>query len=166
MSDTWYVDGLRFDCQRCGDCCTGGPGYVFLRRGEGEEIASFLGVESEVFRRLHTRRVGRSRSLKEESDGRCVFFSPEGCLVYRVRPQQCRTFPFWPRIITCRAAWDAAGRECPGIGRGRLFGPAEIEDLAGRLAGEDQVGLHHFDPRRAGGEEPRIPHQTPPERQD
>ena len=27
MSEPWYQDGLQFRCTRCGNCCTGAPGY-------------------------------------------------------------------------------------------------------------------------------------------
>ena len=29
-SAPWYRDGLRFTCTRCGNCCTGAPGYVWV----------------------------------------------------------------------------------------------------------------------------------------
>ena len=29
-SPEWYRDGLRFECTRCGACCTGAPGYVWV----------------------------------------------------------------------------------------------------------------------------------------
>ena len=32
----WYDAGLKFQCTRCGACCTGAPGYVWVN---GEEIA-------------------------------------------------------------------------------------------------------------------------------
>ena len=30
MAEPWYRDGLRFECTRCGHCCTGAPGYVWV----------------------------------------------------------------------------------------------------------------------------------------
>ncbi|MFM7740581.1 MAG: YkgJ family cysteine cluster protein, partial [Planctomycetota bacterium] len=29
-AEPWYKDGLRFQCSQCGDCCTGGAGYVWV----------------------------------------------------------------------------------------------------------------------------------------
>src|SRR5438105_3224904 len=29
-SEPWYQDGLRFSCTRCGHCCTGEPGFVWV----------------------------------------------------------------------------------------------------------------------------------------
>src|SRR5207248_8895996 len=40
MSDTpappgpWYQDGLAFTCTRCGKCCTGEPGFVWVTDDE------------------------------------------------------------------------------------------------------------------------------------
>ena len=31
-AEPWYRDGLRFACTRCGACCTGAPGYVWVDR--------------------------------------------------------------------------------------------------------------------------------------
>jgi Fe-S-cluster containining protein len=72
-------------------------------------------------------------SLKEKSNFDCIFWK-DGCTVYAARPLQCRTFPFWPSILVSAAAWEVAKSGCPGMGRGLLAGPAEIE---ARLAAQD-----------------------------
>ena len=83
---------MRFGCQRCGACCTGAPGYVWLEHEEAAAIAARLGMESAVFLSRHTRRVEGGLSLREETDGRCVLFeSGLGCRAYEARPRQCRT---------------------------------------------------------------------------
>jgi hypothetical protein len=127
----WYAAGLRFQCRRCGACCTGAPGYVWLQTGEAAAIAARIGIEHEDFLSRHTRRVFGLLSLKEDPDGRCVFFEPgRGCRVYEARPRQCRTWPFWERIVAGRAAWEREAAECPGMGAGELFGAEEIERLS------------------------------------
>jgi len=30
MEDSFYKDGLSFECQACSNCCRKDPGYVFL----------------------------------------------------------------------------------------------------------------------------------------
>jgi len=47
-----------------------------------------------------------------------------------VRPTQCRTYPFWPENVKSADAWHALEPDCPGLNRGRLFTPAEIDALA------------------------------------
>jgi len=140
-TSTWYAAGLRFTCQRCGACCTGAPGYVWLERGDAAAIAARLGMESAGFLARYTRRVDGGLSLREEADGRCVFFETGvGCRVYEARPRQCRTWPFWARIVATPAAWEREAADCPGIGRGDVIGPGEIERLA-RYPDQDDGSL-------------------------
>ena len=53
----------------------------------------------------------------------------QGCMVYPVRPRQCRTFPFWSENLKDAAAWEALRPGCPGIGEGRLFPSEEIRRI-------------------------------------
>jgi len=127
----WYANGLRFSCQRCGSCCTGAPGYVWLQSEEATAIAARLGMESAGFISRYARRVDGGLSLREEADGRCVLFeSGSGCRAYEVRPRQCRTWPFWARIVATRAAWEREAADCPGMGVGELVGQDEIDDVS------------------------------------
>lgn len=126
--EPWYAAGLRFGCQRCGACCAGAPGYVWVQAEEAAALASELGLGLPEFLGRHTRRVDDSLSLREEADGRCVLFEPgSGCRAYAARPRQCRTWPFWPRLIASRANWEREAADCPGMGQGELYGREEIE---------------------------------------
>lgn len=125
----WYKEGLRFECQRCGACCTGAPGYVWVTDEETDAIARFLGVPREEFARKYLRRAGSRDSLIELSDGRCIFYMGDFCQIYPVRPSQCRTFPFWETVIASPESWQRSQKACPGIGKGRLFTIEEIEDI-------------------------------------
>src|SRR5581483_2099839 len=102
-SDTkppWYRDGLSFSCTRCGACCTGAPGYVWVNAEEIERIAAFRGETVERFSKQFVRRVGEHFSLVEKPGGDCIFWEKErGCTVYPARPAQCQTWPFWPENI-------------------------------------------------------------------
>lgn len=130
-ADPWYAAGLRFSCQRCGACCTGAPGYVWLDTEDAAALATRLGLESAGFLARYTRRVDDRLSLREAADGRCVLFeSGLGCRAYEARPRQCRTWPFWARIVATPAAWMREAADCPGIGAGEVIGAAQIERLA------------------------------------
>jgi Fe-S-cluster containining protein len=88
-------------------------------------------LETADFIATHTRRVDGRLSLREEPDGRCVLFeSGLGCRAYEARPRQCRTWPFWARIVATSAAWEREAADCPGMGTGDVIGPEEIERLA------------------------------------
>ena len=139
MSDTvserpWYRDGLAFECTRCGACCTGAPGYVWVNAEEIAALAAFRGETVDDFSRRHVRRVGLRDSLIERPGGDCIFWSKDqGCTVYEARPVQCRTWPFWPENIESPKAWDGVRAVCPGSGTGTLFTVEEIRASAARV---------------------------------
>jgi Fe-S-cluster containining protein len=118
----WYRDGLRFTCTGCGGCCTGEPGYVWVKPAEIEALAAALGISREQFERRFVRAVGLRFSLVERDNGDCVLFDADSrrCRVYDARPHQCRTWPFWPENVSTPAAWAKTARRCPGCNRGRL----------------------------------------------
>ncbi len=66
-----------------------------------------------------------SHSIRETDDGCCLFYG-NGCRIYAVRPQQCRSYPFWLGNLRSKRRWHTAMRACPGIGRGRLYTRAQI----------------------------------------
>lgn len=96
---------------------------------EIEAIARFLGLSADDFGRRYLRRVGRSLSLIEKPNHDCVFWDG-GCTVYAARPNQCRTFPFWPENIETAGAWEAVVHQCPGAGTGRRYDLVEIRRLS------------------------------------
>ena len=132
MSEPWYRDGLQFTCTRCGACCTGAPGYVWVNSDEINQIAKFRGESAEDVSGKYVRRVGLALSLIEHSNGDCVFYDREGrgCSIYSVRPRQCRTWPFWHSNLRNRAAWSETCRLCPGAGKGDFVSSDEIVRLA------------------------------------
>jgi hypothetical protein len=134
--DPWYRDGLRFACTRCGACCTGAPGYVWVDADEIARIAAHRDESPEQFSGRFVRRVGNRYSLVERPGGDCIFWSREaGCTVYDARPAQCRTWPFWPENIADAESWGRTARACPGSGSegGRLFTVEEIRATAAKV---------------------------------
>jgi Fe-S-cluster containining protein len=127
----WYAAGLHFTCTQCGDCCTGAPGYVWLTDDELEAIASHLGQPVAEVRDLYTRKAKGKRTLREKSNGDCVFFDrKKGCTVYPVRPAQCRTWPFWESNLETPEDWKRTCETCPGSGKGELI---PVEEISRRL---------------------------------
>jgi Fe-S-cluster containining protein len=131
-SRDWYEDGLRFRCTRCGNCCTGAPGAVWVSAEEIAALADWLGASREAFERSYVRAVGGGRSLLERFGGDCVFYDARarGCTVYEARPVQCRAWPFWDANVASPGAWDETARACPGAGRGELVSADEIQRRA------------------------------------
>jgi len=127
MPESWYQDGLRFTCTRCGHCCTGEPGYVWVTDEELAAIAAHRGEPTEIARSLYTRWTLRGRTLREKTNGDCIFYDgAEGCTVYPARPTQCRTWPFWESNVATPEDWQRTRRLCPGAGRGQLIPVEEI----------------------------------------
>ena len=79
--------------------------------------------------------------LKEEkTKPDCMFLKNKGCTVYEARPNQCRTWPFWPELMNAKA-WKSEVRTfCPGVGQGKLWSKEEIEESMSKdLANEKNL---------------------------
>lgn len=127
MGEPWYREGLKFECTRCGDCCAGTPGYVWVDLDEIRRLASHLEITIELFGQTYLRRVEDRISLVEKAGDACVFWDSEaGCTVYDARPQQCRTWPFWSENLKDPKAWEATRQVCPGAGQGQIYSLGSI----------------------------------------
>ncbi len=128
-SDSFWYDGLQFTCTSCGHCCRYEPGYVFLSDDDVETLSNHLKITDKVFLANYCRIVNlgitNRLSLTEKDNNDCIFWS-DGCTVYRARPLQCRTYPFWPSIMGAPENWERESLECPGINRGKKHSAREI----------------------------------------
>lgn len=133
--DPWYKDGLCFECTQCGNCCTGGPGFVWVEEDEIQAIADHLDKSIGEIRLMYTRPAKGRTSLNEYANGDCFFFDPEQrrCTIYSARPRQCRTWPFWNSVLASEADWKDIQRNCPGAGHGKLVTLEEIELLSAQV---------------------------------
>lgn len=120
----WYAPGLNFQCTQCGDCCTGPPGYVWFSPEEGAAMAEFLGIDENTFYfHYAVKKSGRWTldEVKRKGKYDCVFLKTDpktgksGCSIYKVRPTQCRTWPFWDSNLSSPRAWARAAKSCPGM---------------------------------------------------
>jgi Fe-S-cluster containining protein len=131
-NDLWYKEGLRFECLRCGGCCSGFSGTVRITDDEIHALALRLHLTDAEFRSNFTRSVGRGViSLIEKENKDCIFFDKEeGCTVYAGRPRQCRTWPFWRSNIYSPDRWKRGGERCPGMDKGRLYVADHIKETS------------------------------------
>ena len=132
MSEPWYQDGLRFTCTRCGHCCTGEPGFVWVEDdGPGGHRRSIAANRSKRSRRCT--RAGPAAaglSAKRATAIASSTTAQQGCTVYAVRPPQCRTWPFWESNVDTPEAWRHTCDVCPGSGQGELI---SVEEITRRL---------------------------------
>ena len=127
----WYQAGLSFRCTQCGDCCTGAPGFVWVSDEEIAAIAEFLHEPVEQVTAVYTHVAHRGRSLRERTNGDCVFYDKTaGCTIYPARPGQCRTWPFWDSNIKTPKDWQQTCEICPGSGQGDVI---PVEEITRRL---------------------------------
>lgn len=124
----FFDQGIQFECQRCGACCTGDPGIVYVNIEEVERIAEYLSNEISSFIKEYLFPLGTGYRIKEHSDGRCYFYD-SGCTIYPVRPFQCKTYPFWFENLRSKKRWKCVLRECPGIGCGPLYSRDKILEI-------------------------------------
>ncbi|MDO4559567.1 MAG: YkgJ family cysteine cluster protein [bacterium] len=121
----WERDGVRFACAACGRCCGGEPGSIWVTPGEREKIARELGIDELTLRKEYlTRREGRC-SIKERENYDCIFLglNSRRCEIYKVRPLQCRLFPFWPSMLRDKKIWNYYADYCPGMNNGKHYSP-------------------------------------------
>lgn len=134
--DCFYKKGLRFSCvEGCHDCCENEPGFVFLTDDDIQRIAAGVSLSVEEAKIVYTRTLELDNGkvcnvLKEYSNNRCIFLKEKGCSIYEHRPDQCRAYPFWPRVLKSKEAWDNEAPLCKGINKGERVVPfEEIEEM-------------------------------------
>jgi Fe-S-cluster containining protein len=153
-SPKWYADGLRFECTQCGNCCRnhGDYSYVYLTEVELREIPPHLGLTRKEFLERYCTKEPHSWWTLRMDQPACPFLSAEGrCEIYPVRPEQCRTWPFWKENLE-EGVWKGPVKDCcPGLDQGPLH-PASVVE---RMARETE---DWFDaPERLGGRRPSEP---------
>jgi Fe-S-cluster containining protein len=132
---SWYAAGLHFECAECGECCSGpSEGYIWVSKPEIQIIADFLKITPGQLRQEYLKRVGLRTTIIEQAGTKdCIFLQESGgqkrCVIYAVRPSQCRSWPFWPSNLASPNAWNQAAQKCSGINRGKYYSFEEIEKI-------------------------------------
>ena len=126
---------VRFACQGCGNCCRsrGRFRYVYVSLPERRRLARHLHLPLRTFTRRYCAKTEGFFHLR--SAGRdCIFLAANRCRVHRARPEQCRTWPFWPENMPPRVWNRDIAAKCPGTGRGKWIAPQEIRACLRREA--------------------------------
>ena len=114
------LDKFDFMCKNCSLCCRIDPGAVFLTEDDIKNMYTYLSLSKKQFLSQYCREILRNGkiifSLKEKSNYDCVFWN-KNCLIYKVRPLQCKTYPFWPSIVKSKTTWKEESKKCKGMNK-------------------------------------------------
>ena len=126
----FYDEGLYFSCQKCSHCCRKEPGFVYLSQRDLTKLCLCFNLNEDQFIAMYCRKVpyydGTTvLALREKTNYDCIFWK-DGCSVYKDRPIQCSTYPFWTWILEDKEMWDSMEKGCPGINNGKLCKKADI----------------------------------------
>lgn len=129
-SENWWSEGIRFECQGSGKCCTshGEYGFVFLTLKDRQNLARYLKISTRTFTNKYCDKTHGTFHLKEDpKNPDCMFLKSKSCSVYQARPIQCRTWPFWPEVMNPKTWKREVKSFCPGVGKGKIWTQEEIK---------------------------------------
>lgn len=92
-------------------------------------MARVLKMSTSAFTRKYCRKQFDVWRLKDGATGACLFLDGKKCAVYKGRPTQCRTWPFWPETLNAKTWSKEVARFCPGVGKGRIWSAQEIQKV-------------------------------------
>lgn len=133
QNSPWYKDGIQFQCQGSGKCCTshGEHGSVFLSAADLKTFVSYFKTTPKKFKQIYCEPQQRDDDVVRLKDAEgtedCIFLKNKKCSVYEARPTQCRTWPFWPDHMSPKKWKKTVVDFCPGVNKGKVFTLPEIQ---------------------------------------
>ena len=125
----WKQETIHFDCQSdCFKCCTK-PGVVYMDLSDIRQAAEHLELTVSRFKSEFLKREAGRWLIEVEEARPCPFLVEEGCAIHKVKPAQCRSYPFWRENIETRNHWLLTGAFCPGINKGPEISNPSIEEF-------------------------------------
>ena len=98
-----------------------------MTKKEIKSTSVSLGISTDLFIKDYARLINGRISLLEYDNGDCVMYD-NGCKIHETRPRQCKTFPYWSSNLNNKTEGEEQKRTCPGIDKGKLHTPEEIEN--------------------------------------
>ena len=119
MAKWWEKEPIRFECQPdCFKCCSK-PGVVYMDPKDIRQAAKYLNLTVSKFKSEFLTCQEGLWSIEVEENHPCPFLVDEGCAIHKVKPTQCRNYPFWKENLESKNHWKRTTLFCPGIGLGR-----------------------------------------------
>ena len=130
MTKKIYSKGMRFQCQKSSNCCVsrGSYGFVYLSKKDILRLSIYTDLSIKDFIKLYCEKTYGFVHFKERrKNSECQFLEKKRCSIYKARPTQCRTWPFWSENMKTKI-WNEEIRSfCPGIGKGKIIQQSQIE---------------------------------------
>ncbi len=106
---------LVFECNMCGQCCTGKGGIVLGPRDLARLLPRF-NMTQDVFLAEYAYEQNGKYKLRTGFDNNCVFFQEgQGCLIHEDKPDICNAWPFFRGNMIDSESFAMAKSYCPGI---------------------------------------------------
>ena len=93
------------------------------------KLITHFKISKKMFKLKFCHKTNGFLHLKETKNGNCLFLKNKKCTVYKFRPTQCRTWPFWPEIMNSKQWNKEVVKFCPGIGKGKLIKEKKINEI-------------------------------------
>lgn len=150
MNGSCYV---RFNCRRCGNCCTS-SGRAYLHTADLQRLPASLGLSLEEFAREYCefRRenliftdgtlVQEVLAVKKQSNDHCAFYDGRGCMVHAAKPRQCALWPFLGPIMRKKALWEYYSELCDGL---KQDGRVSYNDVVQSVDEFDRIRSDYLD---------------------
>ena len=130
MTKKIYSKGMRFQCQRSSNCCVsrGSYGFVYLSKKDILRLSKYTDLSIKDFIKLYCEKTYGFVHFKERrKNSECQFLEKKRCSIYKARPTQCRTWPFWSENMKTKIWNEEIQSFCPGIGKGKIIQQSQIE---------------------------------------
>ena len=130
MTKKIYSKGMRFQCQRSSNCCVsrGSYGFVYLSKKDILRLSKYTDLSIKDFIKLYCEKTYGFVHFKERrKNSECQFLEKKRCSIYKARPTQCRTWPFWSENMKTKIWNEEIQSFCPGIGKGKMIQQSQIE---------------------------------------
>tara|TARA_B100001123_G_scaffold337796_1_gene382199 strand:- start:446 stop:904 length:459 start_codon:yes stop_codon:yes gene_type:complete len=138
-------NGIRFKCQGSGNCCVSRDtyGYVYLSDNDSKKLSKYLNLNLTKFKKKYCSNTEGFTHLKEikKNKGNCIFLKDKRCSVYKSRPIQCRTWPFWNENMHAKRWNLKITKFCPGINKGAILSKKKILNILEKDKKNDELIL-------------------------
>ena len=100
----------KIDCTSCGNCCK--KIAPDISNEDIKRISSYLSLSTEEFIQKYLKKTTEDRF--QFKDTPCIFLQQNRCEIYKVRPEECKNYPYLQKDISTRCIQFFTNAEiCP-----------------------------------------------------